>query len=47
MVGNKEVPYTKKFHQFDLSKADNEDWLRYKTALRDNDFEAITQDMNV
>ena len=35
-----------KFHQFDLSMADNEDWLRYKNELRDIDFEAFTQDMN-
>ena len=46
-VGPKQVPYTNKFHQFDLSKADSEDWLRYETELRNIDFETITQEMNV
>ena len=43
----KEVPYSNKFHQYDLNKADHEDWTRYEAELRYIDFDTITNSLNV
>ena len=45
--GPREVPYINKFHQYDLLKADEEDWMRYKAELMDIDFDTATEGRNV
>ena len=45
--GPRDVPYINKFHQYDLLKADEEDWMRYEAELLDVDFDTTTEGMNV
>ena len=44
---SRQVPYTTKFHQYEINKADQEDWLRYEAELMEVDFDSLTESMNV
>ena len=44
---SRQVPYTTKFHEYEINKADEEDWLRYEAELMEVDFDSLTASMNV
>ena len=45
--GPKEKPYTTNFHKYRLDKGDAEDWMKYESLLREVNFDALVEGMNV